>query len=50
MSLEVEHVETVMITGKINIRQKDYNDHQYNGCAIDIVSLIKLPISIKYYN
>ena len=31
MSLEVEHVETVMITGKINIRQKDYNDHQYNG-------------------
>ena len=45
MSLEVEHVETVKTTGKINIRQKDYNDHQYNG-----LSLIKLPISIKYYN
>ena len=31
MPLEVEYVETVKTTGKINIRQKDYNDHQYNG-------------------
>ena len=40
MPLEVEYVETVKSTGKINIRKKDY--------AIDVASLIKLSIAMKF--